>query len=62
MAKEVEMEIPDAKAFSTHGAPVIKDVPVFQRVAHIHTSSSSSSVLIGCRVQTQYLKQIRRLQ
>eukprot|EP00973_Karenia_brevis_P078904 10950108-Karenia_brevis.AAC.1 len=56
------MEIPDAKAFSAHGAPVIKEVPVFQKVAHIHSSSYSSSLVVGYTLQTQLLKQIKRLQ
>eukprot|EP00973_Karenia_brevis_P044592 6177572-Karenia_brevis.AAC.1 len=56
------MEMPPAKAFSTHGAHIIKEVPIFQKVAHIHSSSSSSSLIPGIALSTQHLKQIRRLQ
>eukprot|EP00973_Karenia_brevis_P036115 4980627-Karenia_brevis.AAC.1 len=62
LANDLEMEVPPAKAFSTHGAPTIKEVPIFQKVAHIHSSSSTSSLIPGIALSTQHLKQIRRLQ
>eukprot|EP00973_Karenia_brevis_P095363 12426983-Karenia_brevis.AAC.1 len=62
LAQAVDLEMPAAKAFDTHGSPVIREVPLFHHVSHCHSSSSSSSLTLGYTCQHQFLKQIRRLQ
>eukprot|EP00973_Karenia_brevis_P069479 9661169-Karenia_brevis.AAC.1 len=62
LAKDVDLELPDAKAFDTHGSPLIREVPLFHTVSRSHSSSSSSSLALGYTCQNQLLKQIRRLQ
>eukprot|EP00973_Karenia_brevis_P014709 2007947-Karenia_brevis.AAC.1 len=52
LAKEADMEIPPAKAFTTHGSPCIKEVPLFTRVAHLQPSASTSSLSPGYALQT----------
>eukprot|EP00973_Karenia_brevis_P011925 1618686-Karenia_brevis.AAC.1 len=62
LAKDVGVDLPPSKAFVPHGTPIFKEVPLFAPTVVEHTSSSETAVTAGYHLQTQYLKQTRRLQ
>eukprot|EP00973_Karenia_brevis_P074122 10301418-Karenia_brevis.AAC.1 len=61
-AKDADFDIPSAKAFSLHGTPITKEVPLFHKTSTAHTSASTTSLTIDHPLQQQLLKQMRRLQ
>eukprot|EP00973_Karenia_brevis_P019287 2644860-Karenia_brevis.AAC.1 len=62
MAKDIGADLPSIKDFTHHGAPAFREVPLFPHTSVVHTSSTEVLANTGYHIQTQLLKQVRRLQ